>query len=156
MQQGTYELHSTNQDRLLDNIPYDDFLHRIPPTLELGERPNCEDIPTLRLLIQLPIRYFDGVLLEITVCVKVPYHQTAPLLPRVLRGWSNRQLEPSPAVTICAVVVKVIRPSLVLGNNSDDDFPQRLALGNWPRDDVRNASITNDDLFFTLVDNFDS
>ena len=41
----------TNQYKLLDDISYLNFLHRIFPTWILGESPNRKDIPARRLLI---------------------------------------------------------------------------------------------------------
>ena len=153
----SYRLQSANPEyKLLDDISYLDFLNGIPPTWVPGESPNRENISTLRLLVQLPIFYLDGVTLEIAVCVKVPHYLTAPLLCGVLRRWSNRQLEPTPTATVRAMVFWVARPPLVLGDGSDDDFLQRLALGNRSRDKIRDGSVANADLLFVFVDDFSS
>ena len=82
-----YRLQSANPEyKLLDDISYLDFLHRIHPTWELSTSPNCENISTLRFLVQLSILYLDDMFLEITVRMKVPRHLTTPLLSRVLQG----------------------------------------------------------------------
>ena len=53
-------------------ISHRNFLHRIHPTREPSMNSNREDISTLRLLVQLPIRSLDGVLPEIAARVKTP------------------------------------------------------------------------------------
>jgi len=147
-------LKSAKQYKLIDHISYRNFLHRIFPARVPSESPNREDISTLRLVVQLPIHYLDRVLLKTIVCVKVPNHLTTPPL-RILRG-SDRKLEPSPAVAIRAVVFLVARPPLVLGDDGDHDFPQRLALRDRPRDEISNAVVANGDMLLASVDDFNS